>query len=226
MNLLNDKTLENSPIVANNLMNRERQAIGINSYQQALRLNPITFLSNNIAHQATVRWLDLCCGSGKALIQSALHLEKMGLSENIILEGIDLVDFFDEIPNSISFLKFQTMNLSEWTPTEEYDLITCVHGLHYIGDKLKLIQKSIGALKKEGVWFAHLDLKNIILENSPTKFRKWLKNQGISYQVTKKLLHCVGKKELTYPWIYQGADDRAGANFTGQAAVTAYYTEN
>jgi len=42
--LLNDR-LELSPIVANNRMNRERNAVGVNSYERDIWLSPIEFLT-------------------------------------------------------------------------------------------------------------------------------------------------------------------------------------
>lgn len=43
---------------------------------------------------AKVRWLDLCCGSGTALLQAAQHLEELGIPGRVEITGIDLVDSF------------------------------------------------------------------------------------------------------------------------------------
>jgi hypothetical protein len=43
-------------------------------------------------------WLDLCCGSGRALIQAAGHLRQAGRAEHVALVGVDLVDTFDPTP--------------------------------------------------------------------------------------------------------------------------------
>ena len=43
-NLLNEQALEWSPVVANNTMNRERKATGVNSYEKDIKLNPLVFL--------------------------------------------------------------------------------------------------------------------------------------------------------------------------------------
>ena len=34
--------------------------------------------------------------------------------------------------------------LATWQPARAFDLITCVHGLHYIGDKLALLARAAG----------------------------------------------------------------------------------
>ena len=143
-NLLNKDQLEWSPIVANNSMNRERQAIGINSYEKDIGLNPLDFLLKK-QEQKSVRWLDLCCGKGNALIQTAKILEEKGLSKKFELSGIDLVDFFSD-PGELK-LDFQVQNLENWIPQKQYDLISMVHGLHYVGDKIALVKKALSALK-------------------------------------------------------------------------------
>ncbi len=64
--LLNNFALEQSSIVANSLMNRERRCLGGNSYEKELSFNIIEFLRRRIGSEKQVRWLDLCCGEGKA----------------------------------------------------------------------------------------------------------------------------------------------------------------
>lgn len=46
-------------------------------------------------------WLDLCCGTGRALVQAAHQLRRDGLADRITLVGVDLVDHFDPttVPN-------------------------------------------------------------------------------------------------------------------------------
>ena len=74
--MLDDARLERSAVVANNAMNRERGLAGVNSYERELGFDPAT--------RAGEAWLDLCCGSGRALIQAA----RPGLT----LVGVDLVE--------------------------------------------------------------------------------------------------------------------------------------
>jgi hypothetical protein len=72
-------------------------------------------------------------------------------------------------------------------------LITCVHGLHYIGDKLAL--------------------------------RSRLRAAGFAYNPRRHQITCVGRRDVRLPYAYLGADDSAGPGYTGQPAVTSYYTE-
>src|SRR5579863_4801671 len=69
MRLLGDDELERSAIVANCRMNRERDLAGSNGYDRELGFNPLDFLRGRAAQGRETAWLDLCCGTGRALIQ-------------------------------------------------------------------------------------------------------------------------------------------------------------
>ena len=92
MSLLPNDRLEHSPIVANNRMNRERNAVGVNSYERDIWLSPIEFLTGRSEKLTSVGWMDICCGRGRALIQTAQHLKTRFPGRHIRLLGIDLVD--------------------------------------------------------------------------------------------------------------------------------------
>src|SRR5262249_16540493 len=141
--LLDSDTLERSDVVANAAMNRARGITGANSYTKDLAFDPVAFLKGRLETQAQVSWLDLCCGTGKALVEGAQGFEKAGLSSRINLLGIDLVDMFYPHPARWGFLRLEAVSLSHWNTTSAFDLITCVHGLHYIGDKLSLLQRAV-----------------------------------------------------------------------------------
>ena len=53
--------------------------------------------------------------------------------------GVDLVGMFDRVAPDLVCLRLVEASLSTWRPERRFDLITCVHGLHYVGDKLGLI---------------------------------------------------------------------------------------
>ncbi len=74
----------------------------------------------------TVLW------TGKALTQAASIIERDGLPIEIM--GVDLVGMFAD--NRSCQLTLIEASLSSWSPEGAFDLITCIHGLHYIGDKL------------------------------------------------------------------------------------------
>ncbi|HNB72100.1 MAG TPA: SAM-dependent methyltransferase, partial [Acidobacteriota bacterium] len=78
MKFLNLDDLEQSSIVANSLMNRERNVAGTNSYQKDLRFDVLNFITTELSRKPTMSWLDLCCGTGRALLQSAQKLNEAG----------------------------------------------------------------------------------------------------------------------------------------------------
>ena len=77
------------------------------------------------------------------------------------LAGVDLVDAFDAVPGSVPGLDLVCAPVAAWEPGRSFDLITCVHGLHYIGDKLALLSRAAGWLTPAGRLAADLDLSAI-----------------------------------------------------------------
>src|SRR3954463_3343953 len=71
MDLLGDDELERSAVVANCRMNRVRGLTGSNGYGVEIGFDPLNFLRVRMAESREAAWLDLCCGSGKALIEAA-----------------------------------------------------------------------------------------------------------------------------------------------------------
>jgi hypothetical protein len=149
--LLDDAALEMSAVVANCAMNRERQLTGVNSYTRELGFDPLQVVTARIegggrARGGTAAWLDLCCGSGRALIQAARQVDQAGLAGRVVLAGVDLVDAFDAAPGSVPGLELVSAPVAAWESARSFDLITCVHGLHYIGDKLAVLTRAAGWL--------------------------------------------------------------------------------
>lgn len=225
MNLLTEEQLIWSPIVANNSMNRKRKASGVNSYEHELGLKLETYLNARLEQQECVKWLDMCCGEGNALLQYAGDAFKTGRQERIVLLGIDLVDHFQTVPPEINCLQFQTGSLVNWIGKEQYDLITCVHGLHYIGDKLKALVAGLKAVSSNGTLLANFDISSIKIEGDKKQvyLKKIFQEYHIKYDARKKLLYCEGTRKISLGLMYQGADDKAGPNYTGQGAVDSYY---
>lgn len=220
MKLTGNRELEESGVVANCRMNRERDLLGSNGYDRELRFNPLDFV-RNVAVRRTVRWLDLCCGSAKALIDAAIVVDAERLPVEIV--GVDLVDMFR--PSDSPCLSLVQASLSDWAPTQQVDLITCVHGLHYIGDKLRLISNAAMWLSTEGLFAANLDMQNIALRGTSTSrvVAAELRGNGFDYCFRRKLLRREGRSVPSLPFRYLGADDQAGPNYTGQPAVTSHY---
>jgi len=146
--LLDDARLEASSVVANNAMNRTRQLAGVNSYAKELGFNPVDRLPPGGA------WLDLCCGSGRALLDA-----RSVLPPSVTLVGVDLVDYFDPPRPGVDLV---CASVATWTPDRSFDLVTCVHGLHYVGDKLGLLARAASWLTADGLLVADLDLANVV----------------------------------------------------------------
>ena len=232
--LLSCAQLEQSTVVANNRMNRERVLWGVNSYQKELgnarsvrAMDILEFLTARVREYDTVHWVDLCCGTGNALIQAAEVLQENRISGTIRLEGVDLVGMFSDVPDTVAdILHLQAGSVFEWVPSGPYDLITCIHGIHYLGDKLGFLQKAIGWLKPDGQLIVNLDPDN--LKNADgNSLSKWWKAEcrrnGWKYRARRHLLQVVGPQAWPPTWKYLGADDQAGPNYSGQCAVNSYY---
>ena len=201
-------------------MNRERNLRGSNGYDRDLRFDPLEYLSNVAAEQGGAKWLDLCCGTGKALIEAAAEIEEQGLSISIV--GVDLVGMFD--PQDSPHLQLIEASLSQWQPIGKVDLITCVHGLHYVGDKLRLMARALSWLTPTGKFTANLDRNNLKLEgDADALLIDGIRHAGINYSAQDKLLWAKAISDVGFPFHYIGADDQAGPNYTGQPAVNSWY---
>lgn len=224
MKLLSDEALARSSVVANCQMNRERNLAGSNGYCRELGFNPLDMLIEKV--EGKVRWLDLCCGSGKALIEVAQIVHDRGMDRKIEILGVDLVAPPSPSEPALRCLHFVSASLTTWQPTGQFDLITCVHGLHYIGDKLGVIARAASWLTEDGLFVGNLDLSNIRLADGRPANRaiaKELRENGFDYNSRRKLLRCARRVVPQFPFRYLGADDQAGPNYTKQPAVDSYY---
>lgn len=222
MRLLDDVALAASPVVANSTMNRERGLAGPNSYAKELGFDPYEFLA---AREGTRAWLDLCCGSGRALIHAAGRFAAERPDATVTIVGVDLVGHFLGGPRPPG-LELITGSVTDWSPGRSFDLITCVHGLHYIGDKLRTLERAGSWLAPEGRLVAHFDAESIRDSEGRTSARKIasvLRAAGWEYDARRKRVSCVGPREMGLAATYLGADDAAGPNYTGQPAVASYY---
>jgi SAM-dependent methyltransferase len=205
--LLDDRALLASAVVANNAMNRERQLAGVNSYARELGFNPADGLGPG-------GWLDLCCGRGRALIQAAAQVSAP-------LVGVDLVDAFDPAPPTVTLI---CASVTTWATEQRFDLITCLHGLHYVGDKLGVLVKAASWLTPTGRLLVDVDLAAVKVP-SRRRLPAQLRAAGFTVDARRHRIGCTGPRIVTLPYAYLGADDRAGPNYTGQPAVDAYYAD-
>jgi SAM-dependent methyltransferase len=227
--LLDDEALESSTVVANSAMNRERQLAGVNSYSRELGFHPLDWLiarTRQPSARTTTGWLDLCCGTGRSLVQAANTLARDGLDQLVTIVGVDLVDFFDPTPAQGAALHLTCASVTSWSPPRRFDLITCVHGLHYVGDKLAVLTRVATWLTDDGRFIADLDLDSICLADGRPAGRKLataLREAGFTVDTRRRRITRNGPGEVSLPYTYLGADDRAGPNYTGQPAVSSYY---
>ncbi|MER5221830.1 class I SAM-dependent methyltransferase [Streptomyces flaveus] len=209
--------LERSSVVANNAMNRERGLAGVNSYARELGFGPLEYLAERAAAPS---WLDLCCGEGRALHQAA-----SALPADAVLTGVDLVGPLVPVPTPPT-LELVIASVSHWAPKRTYDLITCVHGLHYVGDQLGLLAGAASWLAPDGLLLAHFDPDSIRWADGSPAGRAAvtaLRTVGFRYSARHHRLTLQGARSIRLPFRYLGADPAAGPNYTGQPSVTSHY---
>ena len=224
MELLDNDDLEKSGVVANCRMNRERQLTGSNGYERELRFHPLDFLRPICGHRARPDgWI--CVVAVRLLWPKPPPSSKPRTCLSQIV-GVDLVQSSAGIEREYDCLHLVEASLSNWQPHEQFDLITCVHGLHYIGDKLGLIARAAGWLTERGRFVANLDLNNVKLRGQQPASRilsAELRRNGFTYSTRTKLIQCEGRRQCVFAFAYLGADDTVGPNYTGQAVVDSYY---
>ena len=221
--LKSNKELIWSAVVANNAMNRQRKATGINSYADEIGINVIDFLKERKGKEKVVRWLDICCGEGNSILEVCKQLPDLIQVGQLEIVGIDLVDFFN-VQLKEEEVRLIVGDVIEYFPEHQYDLITCVHGLHYVGNKLKLIAKSLNNLCPGGNFYANMELGNI-KGIELNRLKQELREAGLDYDGKRHILKLEHKKEgaIDFNYEYLGADDQAGKNYTGKEIVHSYY---
>jgi hypothetical protein len=117
-------------------------------------------------------------------------------------------------------------SVTNWAPARRFDLIICVHGLHYVGDKLVVVTRAASWLTDDGVLVADLDLTSIRLPDGRPAGRALagaLRRAGFRYDPRRRRISGDGWRDVSLPYDYLGADDKAGPNYTNQPAVNSYY---
>jgi SAM-dependent methyltransferase len=211
--LLDDESLTRSSVVANSTMNRERGLSGANSYTKDLGFAPLAWLEGRYP----ARWLDLCCGSGRALIEAA----SLCVGQGIEIVGMDLVGLFADGGESFPHLRLIESSVAECALEGPFELITCVHGLHYLGDKLGTLAQYAALLSETGRLVGHLDLANTQgLERR--RLLALLRKYGWRYDARRHLIEGTVQSQ-PLPLRYLGALDHDAPNFTGQPGVNSFY---
>lgn len=226
--LKDNRQLEQSDIVANCLMNRLRDLTGSNGYSVEIGMDPLDLLRRRLEQKkGPVRWLDFCCGSAKALIQARQWIHDNHLCGQVEIVGVDLVDMFfrSDEPFRCDCLELIASSIFEFQPVLKFDLITSVHGLHYLGDKIAALEYVNNWLAENGQFYGNLDLANLNIANSKyvEPVLREFKIRQIQYSKRRKVIRFVKTQWSPFPFSYLGADDTAGPNYTGQPAVNSHY---
>ncbi|MCX5396812.1 trans-aconitate 2-methyltransferase [Streptomyces sp. NBC_00102] len=216
--LVAQDVLERSPVVANNTMNRGRGLAGVNSYARELGFDPLAHL---LSRPACPSWLDLCSGEGRAL-----HEAVSVLPADAVVTGVDLVGPMAPLPAPPG-LERVVASVASWTPERTYALVTCVHGLHYVGDQLGLLARAASWVTDDGLLVAHFDPDSIRWADGAPAGRaavRALRAAGYEYAPRHHRLTLRGGRTAELPFRYLGGDPAAGPNYTGQPAVASFYT--
>lgn len=198
-------------------MNRERGFRGGNSYESDLFLDISRIIESSSREEFT--WLDVACGTGRALI------EAKRMFPDINIQAIDLVDFRDpDFENSA--IGFFEGSVSDFETKIRFDLITCVHGFHYFGDKLGILSKLVGLLDEKGVFLANFDQTSIRSSTNRSlsdECVNYLTRSKVHFDTGTRVVKCIGPRCIRFPYSYLGSDDSVGPNYTGQNAVNSFY---
>ncbi len=216
-----------SPIVANATMNRGRGLSGVNSYERDLRFSITEFLAECVRERGEALWYDACCGQGKALVEAGRQFAAAGWGRQVRIVGVDLVPMFT--PEKAPNVTLRVADVSAWTLEQPADLITCVHGLHYLGDKLGFLQNASTMLAPGGLLLGHLDTNNVrSVGNGLSIWRQAARHAvrgGASLKLSGHVLHVKqGDPPLDFGITYQGVTISEQPNYTGITVIDSWYT--
>ena len=129
-------------------------------------------------------------------------MHEEGLLPQAVITGVDLVDAFAPRPAALPGLQLVSSPVCTWTPSRSFDLITCVHGLHYIGDKLAALARAASWLTSGGLLVADLDLAGISIAGRPATRRlsRALRDAGFSYDFRRHRISRTGKLAAAFPY--------------------------
>ena len=142
-----------------------------------------------------------------------------------MITGVDLVDAFSPAPEALPNLTLVCFPIDAWTPDRDFDLVTCVHGLHYVGDELAALARASSWLARDGRLIADLDLNDIRTPRPPLSLARTLRSAGFGYDWRRHRITRTGRLDASLPYRYLGADDQAGPGYTGQPSVVSYYAD-
>jgi len=224
--MLNSSEILTSSVVANSTMNRGRGLAGVNSYERELRFDILKFLEERVRLRGRAVWYDACCGEGHALIAASQSIANLPWGANVRLVGVDLIDSFSSY-NSNS-VKLQQGDVVTYQVDEGVDLVTCVHGLHYLGDKLGFLKNCYSMLAPSGMMLGQLDATNICIEGEAagvwTRLMRNVRASGVSLKLERHRLALEkSAADLDFGVAFAGATVAEQPNYTGITVIDSWY---
>ena len=225
--MLSPDNLLSSPVVANATMNRGRGFSGVNSYERDLRFSLTDFLAERVRYRGQSLWYDACCGEGRALAEAGKQFAASEWGRRVQIIGVDLVEMFtpEQTPN-VSLI---AADVAAFTLDRPADLITCVHGLHYLGDKLGFLRHTYAMLAPGGLLLAHLDPDNLRGAGAGgSVWRQAVRHAtrgGVTLDFKGHVLRAVRTEgTLNFGLTFQGATVSEQPNYTGITVIDSWYT--
>ena len=227
MTMLRADELLSSPVVANATMNRRRGFSGVNSYERDLRFSLTDFLAERVREREAALWYDACCGEGRALVEAGNQFAASEWGRQVQIVGVDLVEMFtpEQTPN----VTLTAADVAAFTLDRPADLITCVHGLHYLGDKLGFLQRAYAMLAPGGLLVAHLDMENLRASGAGASVWRQAVRHAARGDVTLDfkghVLRIVRTEmPLNFGITFQGATVSEQPNYTGITVIDSWYS--
>ena len=226
MTMLRADELLSSPVVANATMNRGRGLSGVNSYERDLRFSITDFLAERARKRGHAVWYDACCGQGKALVEAGTQFAETEWGRQIRIVGVDLVGMFTS--GQTPDVTLMAADVGAFTLDQPADLITCVHGLHYLGDKLGFLQNAYAMLAPDGLFLGHLDQDNVRAAESGLAIwrhaARHAARSGVSLSFKGHVLRLARTESpLNFGATYQGATVSDQPNNTGITVIDSWY---
>ena len=142
------------------------------------------------------------------MVEAGTHSSAAEWGRQVRIIGVDLVGMFT--PEQAPSVTLIAADVAAFTPDQPADLITCVHGLHYLGDKLGFLQDAYAMLAPDGLFLGHLDAHNIqATESGLPVWRRAARHaakSGVTLELKSHVLR-VKRTEasLNFGVTYQGA---------------------
>lgn len=226
--LLNDEALLASETVTNGAMNRGRALTGVNSYERELRMDIGAFLARRVEERGQALWYDACCGEGRALREAIALWADQSWASRVQILGVDLWDGFVPVSASGS-VRFVAADVTTFDPDTEADLVTCVHGIHYLGDKLAFLERCYACLAPGGVFVGHLDSDSLRFAPDPAvstwaNLLRRTRSGGAAAEYRKHVLRIEkNAATLRFGMLYAGASIAERPNFSGMIGIDSWY---